>query len=296
MTTPSNAPSLGIAFLGRDTLSLQTLIEANAVDVRVAFAEADRAERFDLKAICHEYDVTFELWDPGRSYSDLVSERCDFAVVSEFPILPQVFIGLFRLGALNIHPASIYDAPGRYPFPQLVESGIEASAVMLHKITETVDCGKVLDEEPYLMGADFDYRDWLERVNHSRHRLLTRYFNRSTDEICTGMSQTGPARPTQAATVTGRSPCRPFSKSSAESLDRIVRINRFAGGTTVCDARGEQFTVYGGRKVSRDTAMKSVAAMEAGTCHDWPIECDDGSQFLVDWWEGEVPHLPVKEQ
>jgi phosphoribosylglycinamide formyltransferase-1 len=89
-------------------------------------------------------------------------------------LLTKAFLERFPERIVNVHPAPLPGFPGAHPLEDVLEAGLDETAVTVHYVDDGVDTGSVIAAEAVPVLADDTIETLRERVQVVEHRLLPR--------------------------------------------------------------------------------------------------------------------------
>lgn len=108
--------------------------------------------------------VSFRLHD--NSISDLSQLSADFLVVFSYgKIIPNHILALPKYAALNIHPSLLPKYRGPSPVQSQIRDGITQSAVSIIEMTDKVDAGPIMAQEPVALPPDSTFQSAITHVS-----------------------------------------------------------------------------------------------------------------------------------
>jgi methionyl-tRNA formyltransferase len=250
--------------------------------------ERDRPESIMIQKFCTAKKIDVLRLDSTHWHLHAKPSSIHVTVVSEAPILPDSFLDSASGIFVNLHPASLDVAPGRYPFPQLVEKEVKFTEVVLHELTSAVDQGIVLATQRYSMKGVDDYVGWRSRIRRAKRRVIEKYFERRPSTLREEAKQRVSLVDTSGIKVERTSSTRVANLSSAVNFEHVVRINRYLGGAQLLSESGDAVAVLGGRVQSFNHSHPPGFVLRA-TEVEWSIALGDGTSFLVEYWDGPTP-------
>lgn len=157
----------GIVFLGTPdfaTLTLRKLVEAG-VPILTVVTQPDRPRGrgkkpapTPVKILAQEVDIP--VYQPERirnpeAIEEIRSLHAQCAVVVAYgQILPQMFLDLFPLGALNVHASLLPRYRGAAPIQRSILAGDPETGVSIMLLDSGMDTGPVLSQEKVPIGAN----------------------------------------------------------------------------------------------------------------------------------------------
>jgi len=203
-------------------------------------------------------------------------------------LLPPECFGLAPLGAVNLHPSRLPAYRGRAPLNWAILKGESQLALTAHFVDEGINCGDIIEQMEFDLGADQDVGDALRLLDP----LYTAITERVVDHFLAGAV---PRRPQDLAS----SPVWPNRKSA----DGVIDWTRPAGEIhdlvrAVAAPYPGAFTALGRARLvvwkaaaqgGDDGAPGTVLAVTADGVH---VQCGRGT-LIVGKFEFEgVPPLP----
>jgi methionyl-tRNA formyltransferase len=273
------------------------LVIGNSFDVVHALLESDPANNFCV--ITHDYDIknfclnlnipVFKLSEFERQLT--TSEKkwvnFDLGVCSSFEILPKEVFDLPKFGSVNIHPASLPDFGGRYPFPMLIESGQSYSEVCIHKIDARPDSGRVLTRKRYTISPSDYYLDWLATTSKVSTDLILDFLN---SDFRTHLAASNSFLEIQQRPLPfeSRKPQRELYSDSRLSLYDAIRINSRVGGTKLLNNRGEIITIFVAESLNSETPLCNSYCITEISDQSFFIRSDNQEIVKVTVWKGVI--------
>jgi len=176
-----------IVFLGTPEFavpSLRKLIEAG-VPVRLVVTQPDRPSGRGRKVSPPPVKILAEeaglpVYQPERVRGDEVMEKiraweAECAVVAAFgQILPQRFLDLFALGALNVHASLLPEYRGAAPIQRAILDGRDLTGISIMLLDAGMDTGPVLSREQVPISPGDNFRVVHDRLAEAGAELLLR--------------------------------------------------------------------------------------------------------------------------
>lgn len=138
------------------------------------------AEKEDLadpifKAIFEKNGVPFYAVSGAAELSEVLKKipRFDLGVIANFGIiLSAEDLKAAKKGFVNIHPGLLPEYPGRYPIQKVIASQDLITGVTLHRATEAVDAGPVIEKRVTAMPKDRQMAEVFQRLEVLACRIL----------------------------------------------------------------------------------------------------------------------------
>jgi len=89
-------------------------------------------------------------------------------------ILSPGFVQRYSGRMLNVHPSLLPAFPGRNAIADALAHGVRVTGVTVHLVTEVVDAGPILLQEPVDVPYDGNAVELERRIHEVEHRLLPR--------------------------------------------------------------------------------------------------------------------------
>ncbi len=105
---------------------------------------------------------------------EVVAPRFIF-VVGWSRLVSKAVIAAARDGALGMHPTLLPEGRGRAPVPWTIIKGLQRSGVTLFYLTEGVDDGDVVGQEPFAIEESDDARTVYDKATAAHVTLIRRY-------------------------------------------------------------------------------------------------------------------------
>ena len=134
----------------------------------------EKARRAGLKTVvCAPEDYTNAQSVDRDMAAHLKREQADFIVLAGYMrLLTPFFVKKFRDRILNIHPSLLPAFKGRHAIQEAFQYGVKVTGVTVHFVTEKMDSGPIILQEPVKIGND----DTLETLEQKIHRVEHRIY------------------------------------------------------------------------------------------------------------------------
>lgn len=121
------------------------------------------------------------VFDTLKTYTQ---QNCEIILTYRCPfILPKEIFTKASLGAYNIHPSLLPKHAGLNPWKDIMNDISQVNGVTIHEISETVDMGKIIIQQPYSI-AGMTYNEARERADVIASRLLIDFFDYLGGKVC----------------------------------------------------------------------------------------------------------------
>lgn len=107
---------------------------------------------------------------------DLAALKPDLLVVVSFGLLiPKWFLDVPIVGAINVHPSLLPKYRGPAPIQWAVCNGESETGITIIKMSERMDAGAILYQEPFLIRAGEDAKGLSERLSQRTGQILPEF-------------------------------------------------------------------------------------------------------------------------
>ncbi|HME45979.1 MAG TPA: methionyl-tRNA formyltransferase [Syntrophorhabdales bacterium] len=104
---------------------------------------------------------------------DLAALKPDLLVVVSFGLLiPKWFLDVPIIGAINVHPSLLPKYRGPAPIQWAIRDGESETGITIIKMSERMDAGDILYQEPFSIRAGEDARGLSERLSQRTAQIL----------------------------------------------------------------------------------------------------------------------------
>jgi phosphoribosylglycinamide formyltransferase 1 len=171
---------IGVLVSGEGS-NLQALLDADLPVVAVASNKAgvrglDRAVVSGVATAIFALDDYEDRDARDRAMADWLEGRGVELVVCAgyMQLLRSSFLDRFPDRVVNVHPASLPEFPGAHPLEDVLEAGVQETAVTVHYVDEGVDTGAVIATERVPVRPGDTLETLRARVHEVEHLLLPR--------------------------------------------------------------------------------------------------------------------------
>jgi len=182
-------------------------------------------------------------------------------------MLPPGLLATARRGAFNLHGSLLPKYRGRAPVNWAVLKGETETGATLHEMVAKPDAGRIVDQEPVLIGPDETAGEVMAKVAAAAERVL----KRSIGKLVAGTAQLKPQDLTRGSYFGGRRPedGRIDWSRSALEIHNLVR----AVAPPYPGAFSEGMKIFRTRLEPARKALRSGPYQENG---EWFAGCGDG--------------------
>lgn len=177
-------------------------------------------------------------------YKAVLSE-VDVLLCYNFNILPKRIIELPICCCINIHPAELPIYAGKYPWPMLVEDNASSSFVCAHFMETAVDSGLILAKLKYYLYDADDYTSWLKRTEQKIIKLSIKLIKCQSGINSKNLLRNSiKLKPLIEISQRSKNPSRIITRLDLTHFYKVIKINKFLGGTLINAKNGDNFIVY----------------------------------------------------
>ncbi len=175
----------GVEFSRRCLVGLAADKVPIALVICYARALADRSGYASMEEECREYGLerleAEDINSPEVAEAIRASGGTLLLVTGWSQLLKKPLLELCELGAVGMHPTRLPEGRGRAPIPWTLIKGLTESALTIFYLTEGVDDGDIIDQEPFAIADDDDAARLYDTVAGCYERLVRRAVPRLLD-------------------------------------------------------------------------------------------------------------------
>ena len=152
-----------------------------------------------------------------------------FVVVSYGKIIPRNIL-LIPKCAINLHPSRLPLYRGAAPIERQIMDGVEESAVAVIKVSEKLDRGDIILQEPFSISFADNRKSVEEKIIKMGTDLLRKAIDKVNIEGCIGEKQIG--KGSYAKKITKKDEEIDWNKSCMEIYNKIRALSPYPGART----------------------------------------------------------------
>ncbi len=163
-----------VVYLGNLLAMIRALSEESHLELTACFLEpADERQEILLLAKKKRFPI-FSVSSPEEIQKALETlGAIDLGIVTNFGIiLSKENLNLPRNGFVNLHLGLLPENPGRTPIQNALVKKMRVTGITLHRMTEAVDQGPIVDKRIIAIRAGMTRDEIFERLEHLAANLL----------------------------------------------------------------------------------------------------------------------------
>jgi phosphoribosylglycinamide formyltransferase-1 len=180
----SNMAAIVRAARDRDWAGRLDARVAAVIASRADSAGLDRARALGVEAEAVDHRAFREAADPRATFDAALAQTVDrhapdLVVLAGFMrILTSSFVARYAGRMVNIHPSLLPAFPGLHTHKRAIEAGCRVAGATVHRVTEALDHGPILDQVVVPVLPTDDERSLAARVLSQEHLLYPRAIER----------------------------------------------------------------------------------------------------------------------
>lgn len=211
---------------------------------------------------------------------DIASPRPDLLVVVSFGlIIPKWFLEVPTIGAINVHPSLLPRYRGPSPLQWVIWNGEKETGVTIMRMSEKMDAGNILLQEPTPIGEEEDAAALSSRLALRASEILPAFVKGAIDH---GLEEGAPQddeKATYTPMITKEMGRIDWSASSTEIVRQVRALVQWPAAHTLLE--GQMVKVFsvaaGGRDDSRPAPPGQVLSVSP---HGLEVAAGQGSVIL----------------